>query len=59
MEGSFKMIKVLMVRNKKQGEKMTQEGLKAINYVVYSMLFFAIKASNIFFLFIRDHTHFK
>ena len=29
------MIKVLMVRNKKQGEKMTQEGLKAINYVVY------------------------
>ena len=29
------MIKVLMVRNKKQGEKMTQEGLNAINYVVY------------------------
>ena len=34
-KGSFKMLKVLMVRNKKQGEKMTQEGLITINYVVY------------------------
>ena len=29
------MVKVLMVRNKKQGEKMTQKGLITINYVVY------------------------
>ena len=29
------MIKVLKVRNRKKGEKMTQEGLVTINYVVY------------------------
>ena len=35
MEGSFKMVKVVMVRNKKKGEKITKKGLNAINYVVY------------------------
>ena len=29
------MVKVLMIRKRKEGEKITQKGLNAINYIVY------------------------